>query len=83
MRRTNLYLDERQTLALDEMAHARGISRAELVRRIIDRELAGKSSRLEADLAAIRDSFGVLRGEAPFVRGAEDRDAYLDGLWRP
>jgi len=39
MHRTNLYLTEAQERALDARARAVGVSRSELVRSIIDREL--------------------------------------------
>jgi hypothetical protein len=60
MRRTNIYLEERQTEALDRLADAAGVSRAEMLRRILDRGLAGESDGLTADLAAIDLSFGCL-----------------------
>jgi hypothetical protein len=60
MRRTNIYLDDRQTAALEEASRVQGITRAELVRRLLDKGIGSEdSSDLEADLAAIDDSFGL------------------------
>jgi len=39
MLRTNIYLSERQKKALEKLAKKKGISVAEIVRRIIDKEL--------------------------------------------
>ena len=80
MKRTNIYLAEAQSAALDQVAHAQGISRAELIRRLVDRGVAGSDADdLEADLSAIRDSFGVLRDEdVPLVRGPDERARHLE-----
>jgi hypothetical protein len=83
MRRTNIYLEERQTEALDRLADAAGVSRAEMLRRILDRGLAGESDGLTADLAAIDLSFGCLEGveiDEP-TRGADSREEYLRETW--
>ena len=82
--RTNIYLEARQTAALDEAAQARGISRAELVRQLIDGGIgASASTDVEADLAAIDASFGVLsdvRTLPPAERGPDDRSRHLQRL---
>lgn len=80
MRRTNIYLGEAQSAALDKVAHAQGVSRAELVRQLIDAGLSASSSAdLEADLAAIRGSFGVLQDEDITVsRGPDERARHLE-----
>jgi Ribbon-helix-helix protein, copG family len=80
MKRTNIYLEEAQSAALDQVAHAQGISRAELIRQLVDRGTVGSGADdLEADLAAIRDSFGVLRDEdAALVRGPDERSRHLE-----
>ena len=81
MKRTNIYLEEAQSAALDQVAHAQGISRAELIRQLIDRgTVRSGADDLEADLAAIRDSFGVLRDEdaAALVRGPDERSRHLE-----
>jgi hypothetical protein len=82
MRRTNIYLDDAQTAALDAVARAQGISRAELVRRLVDRGVSAAPSDLEADLAAIDDSSGVLAEDAPVRRGPDARAAHLDRISR-
>lgn len=81
MRRTNLYLEEAQTVALDEIADGQGISRAELVRRLLDRGISNSRLDQESDLAAIEESFGVLAAEV-FPRGPDERSAHLDRLRR-
>ena len=81
MKRTNIYLAEGQAEALDRVAEAEGVSRAELIRVLIDRAIGGQpGSDLAADLAAIEGSFGVLAGQEAFARGADERMDYLDGL---
>ena len=82
MRRTNLYLDDRQTTALDRIARAQGLSRAEVVRRLIDRGLAADPADLDGDLAAIESSFGVLAGAVIPHRAPDQRAAHLDGVRR-
>lgn len=82
MQRTNLYLDERQTTALDRMARAEGLSRAEVVRRLIDRSLATGPDDLEKDLAAIESSFGVLAEASAPERGPDARAIHLDAVRR-
>ena len=58
MRRTNIYLEDRQTEALDRLAVEEGISRAELIRRILDRALQGHDGSLAVDLARLDLAFG-------------------------
>lgn len=86
MKRTNIYLDERQTDALDELAHAQGVSRAELIRRILDRAIDhGPTDEVAEQIAAIRESFGVLRDDDDFddtPRGPDERSRHLDRMWR-
>jgi metal-responsive CopG/Arc/MetJ family transcriptional regulator len=66
MKRTNIYLAEGQAAALDRVAQAEGVSRAEVIRELIDRAIGGHPG---ADLAAIDASFGILAGEETFGRG--------------
>jgi hypothetical protein len=82
MKRTNIYLAEAQSAALDQVAHAQGISRAELIRRLIDTGIgAAGAADLDADLAAIRESFGVFGDkDIPFVRGPDERARHLDRM---
>ena len=81
MKRTNIYLAEGQTAALERVAQAAGDSRAELIRELIDRAIGGHpGAYLVADLAAIDGSFGILAGEDTFVRERDERMAYLERL---
>ena len=81
MKRTNIYLADGQAEALDRAAEAEGVSRAELIRGLIDRAIGGQpGADLAADLAAIEGSFGVLAAQEAFSRGADERMNYLDGL---
>lgn len=82
------YLDRGQrvaqvppAVALDQVARAEGVSRAELIRELIDRAIGGQpGTDLAADLAAIGGSFGILVGEEPFARGRDERMDYLGRL---
>ena len=81
MKRTNIYLAESQAAELDRVAQAEGVSRAQVIRELIDRALgAHPGADLAADLAAIDASFGVLAGEEAFARGRDERMDYLDRL---
>ncbi|MGL5817165.1 MAG: CopG family transcriptional regulator [Phycicoccus sp.] len=70
MNRTNIYLTEQQVDRLDARARVEKVSRAELIRQVIDRALDGDADRLEADLTAIDFSFAALRDAAVDI----DRD---------
>ena len=77
----NIYLADGQAEALDRVAEAEGVSRAELIRGLIDRAIGEQpGADLAVDLAAIEGSFGVLTGQQEFSRGPDERAAYLDGL---
>ena len=81
MKRTNIYLAEGQASALDRVAEAEGVSRAELIRTLIDRAIGGHpGADLAADLEAIEASFGVLAGQDAFARARDQRMDYLDRL---
>ncbi len=82
MQRTNIYLDDRQLTRLDRLAAGEGVSRAEVIRRIVDRALADADDDLAADLAAIDASFGVAPGLAAPALGTGERDGRLARLWR-
>ncbi len=84
MQRTNIYLDASQIERLDRLAAEEGISRAEVVRRLLDRSLAGDDRDLAADLGAIEDGFGALSDASStgFDRGPDDRAAHLERVWR-
>jgi len=54
MKRTSIYLAENQAAVLDRVARAASVSRAELIRTLIDRAIGGHAGAdLAADLAAI------------------------------
>ena len=81
MKRTNIYLAEGQAVALDRAAEAAGVSRAELIRELIDRAIGGHpGADLAADLAAIDGSFGILAEQEAFSRSRDQRGDYLDRL---
>ncbi|KAA1250636.1 CopG family transcriptional regulator [Mycobacterium simiae] len=82
MRRTNIYLDERQTASLDRLAKQEGVSRAELIRQLLQRALASADDNLASDLKAIDDSFGTLRGLDVAGRFPGDREEHLARMWR-
>lgn len=81
MRRTNIYLEERQIIELDRRARAQGVSRADLVRTIIDRALDDHDSTLDADLAAIDEAFGSVPDFPLPPRDSQERQAHLDSIW--
>lgn len=82
MRRTNIYLDEQLTATLDRLAEQEGVSRAELIRRLLNRALASADESLASDLAAIDDSFGALRDIDVPVRRPTGREEHLARIWR-
>ncbi|WP_026875764.1 CopG family transcriptional regulator [Jiangella gansuensis] len=81
MNRTNIYLTEQQTEALDRLAAQEGTSRAKVIRRLLDRALAGDDDDLATDLAAIDSSFGAYRDVDVISRGSSGREEHLAGLW--
>jgi hypothetical protein len=84
MKRTNIYLAEGQAAALDRVAEAEGVFRAELIREPIDRAIGGHpGADLAADLAAINDSFGALAGQEAFSRTRDHRMAAGDQRREP
>lgn len=80
MHRTNLYLEDRQTIALDAMARAQGLSRAEVVRRLIDDALFDGASRLDGDLDAIIGAFGVAPDFPMPDRSDGERQRWIDQM---
>jgi metal-responsive CopG/Arc/MetJ family transcriptional regulator len=81
MNRTNIYLDEKQVRSLDAAAREQGISRAALIRRLIDRGLDQSDGDLDSDLAAIEASFDVLIGDETLLgRGSDERSQHLDDV---
>jgi len=85
MQRTNIYLEARQTEALDRMAADEGISRAEVIRRLLDRALAGGDDDLRNALDVIDDSFGLLADRDPdeleVDRNDGERGRHLSRIW--
>jgi hypothetical protein len=81
MNRTNIYLEDRQTEALDRFAGEEGVSRAEVIRRIIDRGIGAGDDTLASDLAAIDRSFGVLADLGDPFRAPGEREAWLERMW--
>lgn len=82
MQRTNIYLEDRQTAVLDRLAAEEGISRAELIRRILDRALQGSDDR-DADLARLDFAFGATVEIDLPQREPGDRERMLDELQDP
>lgn len=82
MKRTNIYLDEEQTAALDRLAEQEHISRAELIRQLLDRVLANADESVASDLHAMEESFGVLGDIDVPVRGQTGREDHLARIWR-
>jgi predicted DNA-binding protein len=82
MRRTNIYLDDEQTVSLDRLAQQEGVSRAEVIRRLIERALTGVDTSVTADLAAIEESFAVMPDLELPARGPSDREDHLTRTWR-
>ncbi|MCL2849117.1 MAG: ribbon-helix-helix domain-containing protein [Micrococcales bacterium] len=82
MHRTNIYLDDRQVQLLDQLARQEKASRAEVVRRLLDRGLAGMDTSLDADLDAIDLSYGSLVDVEHSPRGDDERQAHLDRMWQ-
>jgi len=80
MRRTNIYLADDQCSTLDELARSSGISRAEVIRRLIDQAIASDRRDLQGDLAAIEDSFGILGEDVVFERGVDARARYVGAI---
>ena len=73
------------TEALDRLAADEGLSRAEVIRRLLDRALAGADDDAQRYLAAIEASFGVLADvEGEFVeldRDDGERGRHLSRIW--
>lgn len=82
MKRTNIYLDEAQAASLDKLARQQGVSRAELIRQLLDRALDNADDDLASDLTAIDRSFGALRDIDVPERRPGDREQHLDRVWR-
>ena len=82
MKRTNIYLDEAQTTLLDRIAEQEGVSRAEVVRRLLAKALATQTDDIANDLAAIEASFGVDADLSLADRREFERQRHLDRIWQ-
>ena len=82
MRRTNIYLEDRQTEAIDRLAADQGASRAQIIRQILDRAL-GTADDMAADVAAIEATFGAAVGVEPQAPGRASgaRESHLAHVW--
>lgn len=83
MQRTNIYLEDRQTTALDRLAAEEGISRAELIRRILDRALQGYDGDVSADLARLDYAFEAVVELDVAGREPSARERLVDALTDP
>ena len=83
MQRTNIYLEERQAAGLDAVARREGVTRAEVVRRYVDRGLGSDLGDLAGDLEVIERTSGCLADDADLdvERGDGDRAAHLERMW--
>ncbi|MCL2803931.1 MAG: ribbon-helix-helix protein, CopG family [Micrococcales bacterium] len=81
MLRTNIYLDQGQVEALDAVADRDGVSRAEVVRRLIDRGLSGPGRNTDELLNAIRGAAGCCQAFEVPGRGPGAREEHLDQMW--
>ncbi len=81
MKRTNIYLEDRQTRILDRLAEQGGVSRAEMIRRLLDRALSGADADLASALTAIDSSFGALADVDIPERASDEREAHLSRMW--
>jgi metal-responsive CopG/Arc/MetJ family transcriptional regulator len=78
-RRTQIYLDERQTAKLDERAAAEGTTRSTLIRRAIDAYLALELQDAAAWRKQWQEAVAETSGIAPYL---EDGAEYVDNLRR-
>jgi Arc/MetJ-type ribon-helix-helix transcriptional regulator len=74
MRRTQIYITEEQAKQIRDIAQARNVSQAEVIRQILDAALDAGNAEGEA-LAAIRASAGIL----PDAPGWEEWQAEVRG----
>lgn len=83
MNRTNIYLPDALRERLDARAEAGGVSRAEIIRRLLEQGLTADEVDLDCDLAALEDSFGVLaEWDVPSGRQDDARMQHLDRVGR-
>lgn len=74
MKRTNIYLDEEQTASLDKLAAQEGVSRAELIRLLLNRALttAGDDTAERREVWRLLASFRVQPATEVIARRAGD-----------
>jgi metal-responsive CopG/Arc/MetJ family transcriptional regulator len=78
-RRTQIYLDEEQTAALDERAAAEGTTRSKLIRRAIDAYLAQEMHDAASWREQWQEAVAETAGIAPHL---EEGVEYVDKLRR-
>ncbi len=71
MRRTQIYLDERQTQELDERASTRGATRSELIREAVESYLGVNEDEL-ARVARFHEAVKATAGVAPYLRAGDE-----------
>lgn len=72
MKRTQIYITEEQDRLVDARARAMGVSKAEVIRQLLDQGL-GTTDSTDARHKALEESFGAM-ADAP------DWSAWLDGV---
>ena len=79
MQRTQIYLDEEQTVRLDQRAAAEGATRSTVIRRAVDEYLTREEQDVSAWREQWRKAVAATAGIAPHLEeGAE----YVEGLRR-
>jgi len=77
VRRTQIYLDSDQTVALDERAGAEGVTRSTVIRRAIDEYLARNEDDQETWSARWLEAVAETAGIAPYL---PEGSVYVEGL---
>lgn len=82
MERTSIYLERRQTTMLDRLAAGEGVSRAEVIRRLLDRALGGEDDSRDGELMRTyrRSHVGVGTADYLIAATAEVHGAELATL---
>ena len=81
MRRTNIYLDDATITHLDRLADTQGVSRAEVVREMIQAGLVNQDRDEQYDLRQLDATFGIARDIQFYREGGSARDAHLNEMW--
>ncbi len=93
MKRTQIYLDEKQDKLLAERAASDGRTKSDLIREALDRYLSGAAETTEARLAKFRVAVDAVAGIAPYLAPGEEyvrelrkadlaRQEMLEKRWR-